>query len=115
MVKFVLPYEAAAKPCKPRQVVRLLSAATLALIPSIAHAQAPQAPAYVPITISEQDWTKLQTYLGDQPAKFSNPVIGFLNQMEQVAVIKATSEVAKAKASAAKPADVAVPPVAPHK
>jgi len=60
------------------------------LAPSFAQAQT--ASTYVPITINEQDYTKLQTYLGDVPAKYANPIIGFLAHQEEMAAMKPAKE-----------------------
>ena len=45
-------------------------------------ASATQAQAYVPFTIDEATYKQLQTYLGDQPAKFSTPLINWLSGAE---------------------------------
>jgi hypothetical protein len=42
MKRFILPYEAAAKLCKPRYIVRFISGTLIAVSPSLAYAQASQ-------------------------------------------------------------------------
>lgn len=56
----------------------------LSLIPTLALAQ--EQSKFVPYTINQEDHSKLMTYLGDQPAKFSMPLIQALNALEQKAI-----------------------------
>ena len=92
--------------------MRLLVCVFLLLCTSQAFAQSPQQPVpYAPLTLNAADWTALQSYLNDQPAKFSIPLLNFFNQREQTAQIEAK---AKADAAAKKPpAPPAVPPKPP--
>lgn len=54
----------------------------LLLMPNFAFAQQ----AFIPYTISQDDHTKFMTYLGEQPAKFSIPLMQALTLLEQKAI-----------------------------
>lgn len=56
----------------------------LLLLPTSVLAQ--EQPKFVPYTVSQDDHTKIMTYLGEQPAKFSLPLIQALTTLEQKAV-----------------------------
>lgn len=66
------------------------------LAATTAFAQQPivPAPPFVPFTISQSDYQSIQNWLGEQPAKFSIPVLNWLNSLEQ----KAQEEAKKAAA-----------------
>jgi hypothetical protein len=67
-----------------------------------AAAQAPQSgPSYVPITIDETTYKGLHNYLGEQPGKFSTPLINWLNGEEAKAV---SAKAAKEEPKTAPPA-----------
>ena len=72
------------------------------VLPSLVYAQQPP---YVPYTIDAQEHQALMNYLGEQPAKFSMPVINTLNQFEQQAQQKkaAGDAVTKKKEESKKP------------
>lgn len=63
--------------------------------------QQPAPPPYVPFEISQDDYTKIMTYLGEQPAKIAIPLMQALQAMEQ----KAVAEKAKASVPPATPKD----------
>lgn len=75
----------------------LALAALLAASPALAQQAAPP---YAPITISEDEYRRLETYLGDQPMKFSAPIAQWLVGAENRAAMEA-----KAKADDKAPAD----------
>lgn len=77
-----------------------------AVMLSMAHAQAPTPPA--PITLTAQDVTQLQNYLGEQPLKFALPVLNWLNSLEQRAQAdaKKAAEAVKTPKSHVPPASV---------
>ena len=64
-----------------------------ALIAVVANAQQQ----FEPYTINAQDHELLLKYLGEQPAKFSIPLINQFNQWEQAAQQKKAAEATKAK------------------
>lgn len=57
------------------------------LAATTAFAQQPivPAPPFVPFTISQSDYQSIQNWLGEQPAKFSIPVLTWLQGLEQKA------------------------------
>ena len=59
--------------------------------------QTPQ-PQFEPYTITAQEHQAILNYLGDVPAKYANPLINQLGQMEQKAQQKKTAEDTKKKA-----------------
>jgi hypothetical protein len=54
--------------------------------------QIPNAPRFAPLTIDEQTLNGILQSLGEIPAKYSVPLIMFLNQREQTAIQKAVDE-----------------------
>jgi len=48
------------------------------------HAQ--QAQPFVPFTVDEATYKNLQSYLGEQPAKFATPLLNWLNNAEAKAI-----------------------------
>jgi hypothetical protein len=82
----------------------LLRTGCICLVLSISSAHAQQ---YVPVTIDEQNFKGLQNYLGEQPAKFSTPLINWLNVLESKA---AADKAAADKAFEQKPAVAAPEP-----
>lgn len=73
---------------------RLVLIALLAAAPLGASAQQP---AFEPYTVTAQDQTALFNMLGEVPAKYANPIITHLLQLEQRAVVAKAVEAAKAK------------------
>lgn len=71
----------------------------LAAVPSLAQT----APPFEPYTVTMQEHQAMLNYLGDVPAKYANPVINQLIQMEQAAQQKKAADEAKKKAEAEKP------------
>lgn len=63
------------------------------LVPTAAYGQA----AFEPYTVSEQQHQAIVNYLGDIPAKYANPLLSTLAQMEQAAQQKKTEELKKPK------------------
>jgi hypothetical protein len=63
-------------------------------VATTAFAQQPLAPTppFVPFTLSQSDYQTIQNWLGEQPAKFSIPVLNWLGEMER----KAQEEAKKA-------------------
>lgn len=58
----------------------------LTMLPTISFAEDLK---FVPYTITQEDHTKFMNYLGEQPAKFSIPIIQALNSLEQKALDEA--------------------------
>ena len=63
-----------------------------------------QQPPFVPYTIPEQAHRELMTFLGDVPAKYSNPIANVLTQLAQQAAHK---KMADDSAAAKKATDAA--------
>ena len=59
-----------------------------------------QQTSFVPYTIDEKNHQALLNYLGEQPAKFSMPLINSLNQLEFAAQSKKATDDAAAKKKA---------------
>ena len=74
----------------------------LALIGSAQAQQTPQ-PSFEPYTVTAQEHQAMLNYLGDVPAKYANPIINQLVQMEQAAQQKKVADEAKKKAPEIKP------------
>lgn len=83
-------------------MLRLFLVSAFSLIATIASAQQPQP--FVPFTVSEGDVQGLRSYLGKQPWEIAQPVMLWLEAMEQ----KAQAE-AKKKADADQPTAKALP------
>ena len=82
-----------------------LIAFSLLAVPAFAQPaqRPPEPPSYVPFTIYEEDANKLRAYLDEQPMKFSLPILQWVQELEQRAVIEANAKKAqeeKAKADA---------------
>ena len=75
--------------------------ALISLIPSLSIAQTGSK--YAPITLDEATYNTLMTYLGDQPNKFSGPLVNWLQQAEAKAAADAV------KVEPTKPADAPKP------
>ena len=54
-----------------------------------------QQSSFVPYTIDEKNHQALLNYLGEQPAKFSMPLINSLNQLEMAAQSKKVADTKK--------------------
>ena len=70
---------------------RMLFAVALAsaIVPAYAADPPPPPPNYVPIVIEQSEFENIEKYLGEQPAKFANPIINWLAGLEQKALDKA--------------------------
>jgi hypothetical protein len=85
------------------------------LLGTAAFAQQPPPP-YVAFTVDEGTYKQLQDYLGNQPAKFSVPLLNWLNSAESRAVSdkaiadKAAADKAAAEAKKDTPAAPAASP-----
>ena len=85
---------------------------------SLAHAQQPKPtqPTYVPFSVDEDTYKQLQAFLGEQPAKFSMPMLNWLNGSEAKAVSdkaiadKAAAETKKDAPAAPSPTPAPTPP-----
>jgi hypothetical protein len=60
---------------------------------------------FVPYEITERDSTALLAALGEVPAKYSIPILNFLQEREQRAVLEAQADQRAAAAAAAQAAD----------
>ncbi len=66
-------------------MLRLIGTIAISLLLlTVASAQQPQL--YVPFTVDEATYKSLQSYLGDQPAKFATPLVNWLNNAESKAI-----------------------------
>ena len=74
------------------EIVLLGAALVFILLFSCAKAQQPPQP-YVPFIIDEQNYNQIYTYLNQQPAMFSRPLLNLLDALET----KARADVAKSK------------------
>ena len=64
----------------------LIGSVTMSLLLlTSASAQQPPQPTFEPYTVGAQEHQAILNYLGDVPAKYANPLIGQLMQMEQAA------------------------------
>ena len=90
--------------------MRLKLAFVAVLFASPAFAQQPQLP-YVPFEISQDDFNKIMSSLGEIPAKYSGPLIQAFGNAEQAAV----QNHAKAVAEHAPPAPTPSPSPTPDK
>lgn len=80
--------------------------ALLAFLPITASAQAPVAPEpFLPITVQEGDYNALKTWLLEQPAKFANPVLAWLEQRERDARMAKLKEKMPAPGAEKQPGD----------
>jgi hypothetical protein len=61
----------------------LISGLALSLISSVAVAQ--EAPKYIPWEVDHQSAQALESALGEIPAKYSLPIINFVQRQEQIA------------------------------
>ena len=75
----------------PRAV--LLIAMSIIATPAAAQQPIALAPPFVPFTISQSDYQSIQNWLGEQPAKFSIPVLNWLQGLEQKAQADAKAAV----------------------
>ena len=74
-----------------------------AMLLTTASAIAQPSPKYAPIVLDEATYNTLMTYLGEQPYKFSAPLLTWLQQAEAKAATDAT------KTEPTKPADTPKP------
>lgn len=84
-------------------MMRYWVAVLFTLFVGSAQAQTLPQPTFEPYTVTAQEHQAMLTYLGDVPAKYANPIIGQLMQMEQAAQQKKQAEDAKKKAPETKP------------
>ena len=75
-----------------RRIVSACLAFLLFSMPAVAQQPITPPPPFVPFTISQSDYQSIQNWLGEQPAKFSIPVLTWLQGLEQ----KAQEEAKKA-------------------
>ena len=54
---------------------------------SVAQAQQPAPPQFVPFTVNEQDARDLRKFLDEQPMKFGLPVLQWIEAKEQQAIL----------------------------
>lgn len=113
MIKFVLPYEAAAKPCKPRCIVRLISGALIAASPALAYAQSPQqqispAEAAIQVDTMVNSIASLATNQGKMIESLQKQI---RDQQQEIADLHKKLDAAKVPPVASA---VPLPPVPPH-
>jgi hypothetical protein len=65
--------------------MKLVFAMLLSTLTTAAQAEEPQQKVFIPFTVQEGDAATIQTYLNDQPAKFSIPVLQWLGGLEKKA------------------------------
>ena len=70
------------------------------ILPAAAQGPAPaaQPPPFEPVTITEADFKQLQTWLGEQPAKFAIPMLQFFEALERRTLEAKAKAEAEAKA-----------------
>ena len=64
---------------------RLIGTIAISLL-LLTAAIAQQAQPFVPFTVDEATYKSLQSYLGEQPAKFATPLVNWLNNAEAKAI-----------------------------